>query len=73
MFSGEIESENVDFASLKRQNQASSLPLGMYRVAKDASSSLVWACFALRKTMFRTKVRHVSQYKVWFLRRKFLC
>ena len=65
-FSGEIESENVGFVRQRRQNQTSSLPLGMYRVAKDASSSLAWACFALRKTMFRTSIGHVSQHKVWF-------
>ena len=44
----------------------------MYRVAKDASSRLGWACFALRKTMFRTSIGHVSQHKVWFWRRKIL-
>ena len=71
-FSGEIESENVGFVRQRRQNQTSSLPLGMYRVAKDASSSLGWVCFATRKTMFRTSIGHVSQHKVWFWRHKIL-
>ena len=48
-------------------------PFGMFRLAIGHVSRLVWACFALRKMVFRISIRHVSWYGMRMFERRKCC